>query len=412
MPFSNLFLGKARIFGIVGTVVAAQTIYSGIALSESDTLVVDNLTFSSPDMVTADLVGLRSMPMFMSINKADGILMSTILKSVSEFPEIKQEISKIDNKQEITFKEIEGAIIRSEYAKRFLSDKSLDYEIADYRQKIYGSETKLNHHDPLAVVNLVASGAFIQDKNKAFLLRDNIIPIADKYQYAIRNSYKRINTINLSNPIQTTKEFNIIKASIKGSPQLSKSLLFSIGKITFGMPIVMTSNEIGLSLPFYVKRDFDVYVIEFAVTFRDIDVSDINKMFFNVILPDNHIALELIPLQNGVKKEEEITVKNPDIGVNVGGTEVSVGEFYKKKVSFSYLEPTIRAFGLREKNFSWSLEGKALGLGAHKFISIVGVPKGAGEITLQFAAHFKVAPSLLAAGGITSTELHQKRIKF
>ena len=66
--------------------------------------------------------------------------------------------------------------------------------------------------------------------------------------------------------------------------------------------------------------------------------------------------------------------------------KVSLGEVFGREVSFNYLRPTIRAYGLQESQFSWTMRDQAVQPGAEQFVCVVGVPKQWEEIALTVSA--------------------------
>jgi hypothetical protein len=186
---------------------------------------------------------------------------------------------------------------------------------------------------------------------------------------------------------------------------LSKSFLAYIGRVTFGLPVPLRAEEIGLILPDFISENFDVYWIELTATYREMADDDLDEMVFNVSLPPDCVALELIPIRYGPSEKVSIDQGSPDFKIKVGGTEVSVGEFFGKRVSYNVIRPTIIAYGKGENIISWSLHDEAVSAGFHNFVVIVGVPKGDTKLPLAMTAHVKTEGTFGMEGTLAGTEI-------
>jgi hypothetical protein len=173
--------------------------------------------------------------------------------------------------------------------------------------------------------------------------------------------------------------------------------------VTFGMPLVENSTDAQLHLPKQVSNKFDVYLIQFAMTWHDLPRNDLDELGFSVKLLAGTIALALMPFRYGVEVTEKAEAKiAPEIEAE--GVKVSLGEVYGREISFSYLKPTIRAYGLQESEFSWTMRDQAIQPGAEQFVCVVGVPKQSKQITLQVSAFTQWSGGWSSAAGIESTD--------
>jgi hypothetical protein len=166
-------------------------------------------------------------------------------------------------------------------------------------------------------------------------------------------------------------------AQLAAYPLMFDALKVELSPISFGKPLSVPAEEQGLKIPPSISRRYDVYWLEFALSLREIRSSDVEEVLFDVRFPNDVIALELIPLLYGKERQVVQSESTPPITVAGRGAAVTIGEFYKQTVTFTTLEPTIVAVGLRESNVAWRLRDEAIRLGSQKFIAIVGVPKDA-----------------------------------
>lgn len=187
-------------------------------------------------------------------------------------------------------------------------------------------------------------------------------------------------------------------------PFLSKAAEFNSGQVSFGKPIVSTSEETGLNIPRSITSKFDVYVMKFAVSFRDIDYENIEKLVFSVLGPNGISALELIPLRFDEEMSVRCIVSSPELKIKYGNKAIELGKVYEKEIIYKVLKPKIIANGLQENEFSWSMMEGSIQPGAKRFISILEVPKGREWLTLQFQASARAKSGWIAQGDTISTK--------
>jgi hypothetical protein len=169
------------------------------------------------------------------------------------------------------------------------------------------------------------------------------------------------------------------------------------------MPLVESSTDAQLQLPKQVSSKFDVYLTQLAMTWRQLPRSDLDQIGFSVKIPAGTIALALMPFRYGVEVTEKAETKiSPE--VEAEGIKVSLGEVYGRDISFSYLRPTIRAYGLQESEFSWTMRDQAVQPGAEQFVCVVGVPKRSKDIVLRVSAFAQWSGGWSSAAGIESTD--------
>jgi hypothetical protein len=179
--------------------------------------------------------------------------------------------------------------------------------------------------------------------------------------------------------------------------------------VTFGTPLISTSTEAHLNVPQEISRDFDVYLIQLAMTWRQLPSVDLTELGFSVKVPSDTLALALMPLRYGITVEEK-TGTHPAPEVELEGVKVKLGEVYGRDISFSYLKPTIQAYGLQESQFSWTMRDQAIQPGAERFLCVVGVPKHSKELALVMSAFVRKTSSMFSAGGIESTDTKMTKI--
>jgi hypothetical protein len=114
-----------------------------------------------------------------------------------------------------------------------------------------------------------------------------------------------------------------------------------------------------------------------------------------VAVPENSVALKLIPLRFGVEVTRSENTGIPEMGIEYGGAKVSVGEYFSQIVAYGYLKPTIEAYGEGERNFSWKITGEAVSAGSHRFAAILGIPKGVTTIDFAFSGHVRLRKSFI-----------------
>lgn len=145
------------------------------------------------------------------------------------------------------------------------------------------------------------------------------------------------------------------------------------------------------------------------MTWRQLPRANLSELGFSVRAPEGTIALELMPFRYGLKVENKDTMQlSPKL--EIGGAKVELGEIFGRDVSFTYLKPTIQAYGLQESQFSWRMRDQAVQPGAEQFLCAVGVPKHSKELTLVMSASALWSEVYAAAAGIESSDEVERKI--
>lgn len=228
-------------------------------------------------------------------------------------------------------------------------------------------------------------------------LRVNRRPLA-----ALIQSYKSIGGAKKTLDPQALKQFAEAIAGMAPFPLMAKAATFSAGLATFGRPIVYTAGEKKLVMPKAILTESDIYWIELAVSFRDIEVGSVERLIFHVSLPSGITALDLIPLRFDKQATVTQKVSSPEIKVQAGENAVGIGKVYEQEVVYTSLKPLIVAAGLQESEFTWSLSDEAVQPGAKRFVAVIQVPKGRKSVPVQLQATAKTK-EWFAQGDLVST---------
>ena len=215
---------------------------------------------------------------------------------------------------------------------------------------------------------------------------------------------------------EVSNYLHLLQEEIREYDALAKSILENVGDITFGKPVVYKATEKDPVVPESINHEFDVYWLDLRATFREMDQEEIDEMVINYATPRGTVALELIPLQYSQEFAVSKEFGAPEISVELGGNVLTVGEFFRKTVAYKELKPTVVAFGLGETRFSWALRDQAVRAGSHKFVAIVGVPKGSEGVDIAMSGHVRlkkgVFGGLLGGGGIAGSDAEVVSLSF
>ncbi len=266
---------------------------------------------------------------------------------------------------------------------------------------------KYVHFDSVFVASLPDTELF---KAKPALYTDRVngypvqyLSVNPKPLAVLINSYQTMAEAKTAPASQAPKRFTTAIAALGPYPIMAKAATFFAGQVTFGQPIVYTAQEKKLVVPVAVSAQNNVYWVELAVSFRDIEIANAKTLIFRVSLPPGIVALELIPLR--FDKEASVTrrVSSPEIRAQYGNTTVELGKVYEQEVVYTSLKPIIVADGLQESEFAWSLSDEAIQHGARRFIAVIQVPKGRQSVTAQLQASVRTK-ALFAQGDLVSTQ--------
>jgi hypothetical protein len=197
---------------------------------------------------------------------------------------------------------------------------------------------------------------------------------------------------DLDKIINTTHDTNITKVAFLGDKS-----------VTFGAPYIENSAEAKLKLPKGIADKFDVYLLHLAMTWRELPHYQLDELNYSVIMPNDTIALALAPLRYGIEVSDK-TKNQLSPSVDVGGAKIELGEMYGREISFTYIKPTIQAYGLQESRISWSMRDQAVQPGAEQFLCAVGVPKHSKQLNLIMSASVHWSGAFAVAGGIETTD--------
>jgi hypothetical protein len=222
------------------------------------------------------------------------------------------------------------------------------------------------------------------------------------------SSYSDLESLKFYDPFYRADQFNEIGMALAQYPALLEAAKINFSPVSFGETFSYSAQEKGLEIAPSILRKYDVYWVEFAVSLRDLNESDVTEISFHVFLPDDSIALDLIPRRFGHEMQVSQTTKSPEITVK----QVSLGEFYSRTVAYTALKPTIVATGLRENQFSWVLTDDAVATGAYLFVGILGVPTGQDCINTGFGVNAKTSDFLGLQGDVAGTGIIFKQLCF
>lgn len=267
--------------------------------------------------------------------------------------------------------------------------------------------------DPHLIVSLPKTEVFKSGRPESYVIdadREKVELIkADPEAYqTFANCYTVLAKAAKLSPPKARQSFNYVSANMDSHPHLKEAAMFHGGEVTFGKPTVFSSEEKRLDLPESIIANADVYWIEFAVSFRDVEICNIEKLIFTVSADEGISALQLIPLRFDKEISKTITTSSPELKTRY----VAVGKVYGQEVVYKSLKPIIIADGLQESDFSWTLMDEAVQPGAKRFIAVLQVPKGKKLLMLNIQAGAKTKPGWVAQGNIISTKAKLVNIKL
>ncbi len=160
---------------------------------------------------------------------------------------------------------------------------------------------------------------------------------------------------------------------------------YTTGSASFGMPKLQNAKEAGFKLDSRTTQNYDVYLLEFSVTIRELSTEYAEEISFRFDCGNDCVALEMAPIK--VVKNDIVEQKIQTPAVKIKGVEV--GEMFSRKITFEVLRPQIKAFGRDENRFSWSLTDEAIETGTHVFLAALGVPRNSKKIELTRSVAIK-----------------------
>lgn len=390
-------------------------------------LTIENSPGKIPDgSISAELRGVRvvtTSPMFLG-SASNGVTIpeDVVVAAVTGSPDL-QKTLKLYSLSDLTFPKIAGAariaqkagvkwepsnkLIAGVYCskpKTSMDGGSWEHLTCDTSAK-YNSDTVIQL---LMRDGFDTTGTF---KNDIYGRPVELIPVRQSYAYPlIAGNIAADNLMTTYNrggdwASDYTAAYHFNNVINNGaSSEGAKSVAFlNEDTVTFGTPIVESANEAQLRIPKEIANRFDVYLIQLAMTWRELPRNDLDELGFSVHLPTDTIALALMPFRYGITVNEKNEM-HPSPSVELDGVKVELGEVYGRDISFSYLRPTIQAYGLQESEFSWSMRDEAIQPGAQQFLCAVGVPRHSRELTLGISATAHWSGGWRSAAGIESTD--------
>jgi hypothetical protein len=407
--------------------VTALSLASPCSAGDALELVIENSPDRIPEgVIRADLHGVSvvtTSPIFLE-STSSGVTIPTdvVVAAVKAAPQLRKALKLYDDPAKITFDDIAIAKRTMETAAVTIDRSSSESVRGVYcgipKEKGKGSWDNLSCDDSArysleSVTRLLAFGGLDTSNivmHKVGVNDVSFVPVRPDYAGALITGNEAIGRLksersfsggqildkdgwyDLDKIINTTHDTNVIKAAFLGDKS-----------VTFGEPYIETSAEAKLKLPKRIADKFDVYLLHLAMTWRELPHYQLDELNYSVIMPNDTIALALAPLRYGIKINDT-TKSQLSPSVEVDGAKVELGEMYGREISFTYIKPTIQAYGLQESRISWSLRDQAVQPGAEQFLCAVGVPKHSKQLNLIMSASVHWLGAFAVAGGIETTD--------
>jgi hypothetical protein len=268
--------------------------------------------------------------------------------------------------------------------------------------------------DARLINNMVASGVFDMSRRATATVGGqvvNVIPIKEELGGRLWDVYlgaKSRGTLPVSSPsVAWDNDSPVIGYDTASYYSLDKAISVRFGRATFGRPRIWSAQELNLDVEPAISRVHDVYMLEFAMTFHDLPVNDVQEIAFKIEVPDDVVAWELVPLRVVSADHISDVIGTPELSIK----GVSVGRFFSREIRYKALRPMITAFGLRENEFSWSLKHDAIAPGSHVFMAALGIPKEVTSLRIKQSAAVKTKP-LLLEGSWASTPPDEREVQL
>jgi hypothetical protein len=385
--------------------LSAALLHAPSSTTQADEILIDNSQPPASGVIAAPLVTVRPVTtaagsVYLANTK---ITKDLIVRSASVFPEVQLKLQQIgvSDPAAMSIADFVSAVRSSDYPGRYLYNAATPAEAHTPSPVITSNfeEGQWNVWDARTLTNMVVTGVVDTDTVMTSTRDGNEVQwvkIDERYAGSLGDIYHKFWYLRGENPPNDVgRIFTSITDDVAQYDALQRSILENIGEITFGLPIVYTSEEKKLDIPESIRRSHDVYWIDLVVTYRDVDPSNLAEMAFNVAVPERSVALKLIPLRFGIEVSRGESAGIPEIGIEYGGAKVSVGEYFSQSVAYKYLKPTVEAYGEGERIFSWKITGEAVSAGSHRFAAILGVPKGTTAVDFVFSGHVRLRKSFI-----------------
>lgn len=141
------------------------------------------------------------------------------------------------------------------------------------------------------------------------------------------NAYSNLSSMKNFDPSEQINQFGRIEETLSQYPVSLEAAKITISPVSFGEIFSFSSADRDLGVPPPISKKYDVYWVEFPLSLRNFEDDYVKRVSFHVFLPDDSIALDLIPWRFGVEATVTETTGAPPITIK----DVTIGEFYKKK---------------------------------------------------------------------------------
>lgn len=268
--------------------------------------------------------------------------------------------------------------------------------------------------DSLAIVGMTANEVIDLDKRYEMAgvgAKQYALAVTPKYAQNLKAAYQmseQYGQATLSDSsVGWESPDDLLMVASQRQPILEDSAVKSVGFASFGTIRALNAKEAKLKIDSITAKRHDVYLVELVTTLHDLNLNEVREVFFQAqCMEEDCVAWELAPLKVGVELTIEESAKTPEVTVG----ELKVGEFYGRTISYKTLRPTITAYGLREDEFSWSLQGDAIGMGSFNFMAAIGVPKGTKQLHLEQSVRLKTTNFLGLEGDWATTRKSRTRV--
>lgn len=249
--------------------------------------------------------------------------------------------------------------------------------------------------DSTAIIGWTANSVIDLDRRYEVIgegAQQYALAVSPKYAEGLKMAYRTSELYGQAPLSDSSVEWesptNLLTVASQRQPILIDSNVKSVGFASYGTIRALNAKEAQLSVDTATAARHDVYLLELVTTLHDLDLQQIHEVFFQTeCMHADCVAWELAPFKVGTEVDVETSIKNPEVTIR----GVEVGEFFRRTIKYKTLKPTITAYGLREDDFSWSLQGDAIGLGSFSFMVAIGVPKGTTQLRLQQSVRLKTS---------------------
>lgn len=408
MSASGLGTRRSRVFWLILFSVCAAVIPSAQIVIKNDDLQPDEVARTAP------LVGYRLFSTDAIVRSDDGdkigIPVPLYVDAAKRLPSLRAGVEKHG-------KNIDTATVR-DWLNAALeispTQSTVPNEVQTYIM-VPGKDRKPRSGDMALDASLIATlpGTEVcgNNRNRVELFnaaydgrRVQAIACDPKAMKGMVSAYDRLYGARFRSDRDAQSAYVMTDSAFSAYHHLAGAVRFSAGQVTFGKIVSHSASEWQLQVPDSIARDYDIYGLEFAVSFRDLD-QPFEKLIFSASAPDDSIALELVPLRyDKIINETLRKTTKAEATATAGGNTVTIGKSFEQEIAFQDPIPTLIADGLRESSFSWTMTDNAVQPGSKKFVAIVGVPHGRARLELKISASARTKDTWYAQGDIVSTD--------